>query len=122
MRRATTCAAPLKLLVNTRNVGFSAGCNQGALAASRPEVLVSRALHPHYRDTIATYVQGLADVNDGGSAHDVPVLRSGVRDRVPRDRALSRPSKSWLSCHVNRRQRLCVALAASVPRASRRAG
>ena len=30
----------VKLLVNPRNVGFSAGCNQGAAAADRPEVLV----------------------------------------------------------------------------------
>ena len=32
------------------------------LAPGRGEVLVSRALHPHYRETIATYVQGLRDV------------------------------------------------------------
>lgn len=30
----------VKLVVNDRNVGFSAGCNQGAEAAHRPEVLV----------------------------------------------------------------------------------
>jgi GT2 family glycosyltransferase len=30
----------VKLFVNPRNVGFSAGCNQGARAADRPEVLV----------------------------------------------------------------------------------
>jgi GT2 family glycosyltransferase len=30
----------VKLLVNERNLGFSAGCNQGAAAATRPEVLV----------------------------------------------------------------------------------
>ncbi len=32
------------------------------LASDRSEVLVSRGLHPHYRETIATYVQGLGDV------------------------------------------------------------
>ena len=30
----------VKLIVNAQNVGFSAGCNQGARAAQTPEVLV----------------------------------------------------------------------------------
>lgn len=46
------------------------------LLPGRSEVLVSRALHPHYRDTIATYVQGLADVR----LREVPIGADGRTD------------------------------------------
>jgi glycine dehydrogenase subunit 1 len=46
------------------------------LAPGRPEVLVSRALHPHYRDTIATYVQGLGDV----TLRELPIGADGRTD------------------------------------------
>ena len=46
------------------------------LVAGRDEVLLSRALHPHYRETIATYVQGLKDV----ILREVPIAADGRTD------------------------------------------
>jgi GT2 family glycosyltransferase len=53
----------VKLLVNERNVGFSAGCNQGARAADRPEVLVflnndMRVEKPWLRELVGPLVRG----------------------------------------------------------------
>ncbi len=46
------------------------------LAPGRGEVLVSRAVHPHYRETIATYVQGLRDL----VLREVPIGADGRID------------------------------------------
>jgi glycine dehydrogenase subunit 1 len=46
------------------------------LVTGRDEVLVSRALHPHYRETIATYVQGLPGV----VLREVPLGADGRTD------------------------------------------
>jgi glycine dehydrogenase subunit 1 len=46
------------------------------LQPGRPDVLVSRALHPHYRESIRTYVQGLADVR----IREVPIDAAGRSD------------------------------------------
>jgi len=46
------------------------------LASGRGEVLVSRGVHPHYRDTIVTYVQGLTDV----TLREVPLGEDGRTD------------------------------------------
>jgi glycine dehydrogenase subunit 1 len=46
------------------------------LQPARREVLVSRGVHPHYRETIATYVQGLADVE----LREVPLGPDGRTD------------------------------------------
>jgi glycine dehydrogenase subunit 1 len=46
------------------------------LQPGRAEVLVSRGLHPQYRETIATYVQGLADVH----VREVPLAADGRTD------------------------------------------
>jgi len=46
------------------------------LAPGRGEVLISRAVHPHYRETIATYVQGLPDV----VLREVPIGPDGRTD------------------------------------------
>jgi glycine dehydrogenase subunit 1 len=46
------------------------------LVSGRDEVLVSRALHPHCRETIATYVQGLRDV----VLREVPIAADGRTD------------------------------------------
>jgi glycine dehydrogenase subunit 1 len=48
------------------------------LQPGRAEVLVSRGLHPQYRETIATYVQGLADVR----LREVPLAPDGRTDRM----------------------------------------
>jgi glycine dehydrogenase subunit 1 len=54
------------------------------LQPGRGDVLVSRALHPHYRETIATYVQGLADVR----LHEVPIGTDGRTDTAALDAML----------------------------------
>ncbi len=54
------------------------------LQPGRPEVLVSRALHPHYRETIATYVQGLGDVE----LREVPIGADGRVDGAALERLL----------------------------------
>jgi glycine dehydrogenase subunit 1 len=54
------------------------------LQSGRGEVLVSRALHPHYRETIATYVQGLGDVE----LREVPIGADGRTDGVALERLL----------------------------------
>jgi glycine dehydrogenase subunit 1 len=46
------------------------------LQPGRTEALVSRGLHPQYRETIATYVQGLADVR----LREVPLGADGRTD------------------------------------------
>jgi glycine dehydrogenase subunit 1 len=46
------------------------------LLPGRSDVLVSRALHPHYRETIATYVQGLSDVR----LREIPIGAEGRVD------------------------------------------
>ena len=51
------------------------------LQPGRGDVLVSRALHPQYRETIATYVQGLRDVR----LHEVPIGADGRVDRAALD-------------------------------------
>ena len=53
----------MRLLVNERNVGFSAGCNQGARAAHEPEVLVflnnDMRVEPSWlRELVAPIVRG----------------------------------------------------------------
>jgi len=48
------------------------------LLPSRGEILVSRALHPQYRETIATYVQALPGVE----LRDVPLAADGRTDRA----------------------------------------
>lgn len=53
----------VRLLVNERNVGFSAGCNQGARAAHEPEVLVflnnDMRVEPSWlRELVAPIVRG----------------------------------------------------------------
>jgi GT2 family glycosyltransferase len=53
----------VKLLVNGRNVGFSAGCNQGAREAAQPEVLVflnndMRVEKPWLAELVAPIVRG----------------------------------------------------------------
>ena len=54
------------------------------LQPGRAEVLVSRALHPHYRETIATYVQGLGDV----TLREVPIGADGRTDGAALEREL----------------------------------
>jgi glycine dehydrogenase subunit 1 len=59
----------------------ASGVAEGVLMArrlepGRREVLVSRGVHPHYRETIATYVQGLADVE----LREVPLGADGRTD------------------------------------------
>ena len=46
------------------------------LLPGRSDVLVSRALHPHYREAVATYVQGLTDVR----LREVPIGPDGRID------------------------------------------
>jgi glycine dehydrogenase subunit 1 len=54
------------------------------LLPGRRKVLVARALHPHYRATIATYVRGLADVE----LVEVPFTEEGRTDLAVLRRAL----------------------------------
>ena len=56
------------------------------LRPKRPKVLVSRALHPHYRAVIGTYVQGLDDVQ----VVEVPWAADGRVDMAVLERELGR--------------------------------
>ena len=48
------------------------------LLPDRPTVLLSRALHPHYRDTVRTYLRGLGDV----AVREIPFAADGRTDVV----------------------------------------
>lgn len=57
-------------------------------AREKRRVLISRALHPHYRSVIATYFQNLPDVQiaeipfDASGGTDIGQLARGIDDRV----------------------------------------
>ncbi|MFT5081449.1 MAG: GT2 family glycosyltransferase [Bacteroidia bacterium] len=106
----------VKTIVNERNVGFSAGCNQGAQAANAPEVLVflnndMRVREDWLRELVAPVVRGecaastakmfswdgklLNSIGGGMNFHGIGIQKGYLKEPGPNDDI---PARTLFAC------------------------